>query len=1147
MRKKRSKVVSVLLAVTMCLTSLPVQAVYADNEVSSDLATSVDAVADEISTDESVDQPLLLQEEKTLVEQEEQKPELTAEKGETVRIGTTAYSTLDEAVAAAADGAVIELLTDCTTEKGLNLSKNLTIQAAAGLERKPTITFQKYGIALWGKKLTIRDCDVVMNGIGSTPYYQEWGWMSICGQAGSELDLIHVDMTMDGQDMNKHAIYADNGMRLYLEKSNLVIKNYVQDALEWNGGKFEYNVEMIDSTYVSDHNRSGFTGSFDVKATNSKVDVINSRGNGSNGSNFYFTDSIVNFSNNGAHGLSANRLESVNTPITANDNGRWGIVANVIEFENCKGDARIRANHNGYNGLWVAYARSFAGNPSTFDAINTDMEFLNNGYWKADDIWPGVTMKNVIATVDRSSSLTIQGSPNTGLVLTNSVVEIAEGADVTITGNQSGYINGGGQGIGGGVRVGSGSSLKLPSDAKIYNNHAELAGDDIYCAAGGSITFGKVGADWTLDNSKNAYRPDAVHCGDSIDGWYYDDEAAHWNAHKNPICADKFSEHEFDTNGMTTVEGALALKAAHGVTPVEPSEPDVPDYGWDRSKSKTATNLDENFESQVTLSLPAAEEELVTDVVFVFDESSCGIPVRAEVRKMMNDLYEQVKDTGATVNVGAVQFRGKVTEFPLSTLTEETADQLSAFMGKRPWVGGSNMNMGLLAAEQMLDASSTDNNRKYLILVSDGIAYIWDDETTPERENLGVNFSNVDMPNKPFLASPDGWDVKYGAKYVPEDWDQHFDTEMIEKTIREKSSVYQRYTDISGKPYVGPSEQTEYASTVDIALYKSLQTYRSLASKYHVNVVLSGVDREMEVYPYGPSFMNYLADGNTVSFDQIQKEIFYLLDAGSKVVDTIGCGTDDKGNDYNMDFVPDAAKMTLTVGGNPLDVQEIEVVDSGFNGSMFETRCFGFGSHENANYDFVLHYYENGKDGKSDECFVWDINVPVSNFAPVELTYTVKLTNPQSAAGTYGAYDADGSQNLDALYTNKEAVLYPVDSNGGQGIPEYFAKPTVSYTVAEQPVDPDPEPPVDPEQPVDPNPEQPVVPDPERPVDPNPEQPVNPDSNQTADPEQPAAPDQIPHTGDDSHVMLWMMVSVAALCGVAVLLMMNRKRKHGTR
>lgn len=82
------------------------------------------------------------------------------------------YDTLDAAITAAEDGATIELLADATTD-GMNLNKALVIQAAGDLAQKPTITFEEYGIALWGKALTFKNCDVVMEGIGSTPY-SEW-------------------------------------------------------------------------------------------------------------------------------------------------------------------------------------------------------------------------------------------------------------------------------------------------------------------------------------------------------------------------------------------------------------------------------------------------------------------------------------------------------------------------------------------------------------------------------------------------------------------------------------------------------------------------------------------------------------------------------------------------------------------------------------------------------------------------------------------------------------------------------------------------------------------------------------------------------------------------------------------------------------
>ncbi|MGN0659857.1 MAG: hypothetical protein ACI4LA_09645, partial [Emergencia sp.] len=83
-------------------------------------------------------------------------PDNPAEESPAARIGDTEYATLDEAVAAAEDGAVVELLRDCITE-GMNLSKNLTVQAAEEVRDKaPVVKFTKYGIALWGKSLTFK-------------------------------------------------------------------------------------------------------------------------------------------------------------------------------------------------------------------------------------------------------------------------------------------------------------------------------------------------------------------------------------------------------------------------------------------------------------------------------------------------------------------------------------------------------------------------------------------------------------------------------------------------------------------------------------------------------------------------------------------------------------------------------------------------------------------------------------------------------------------------------------------------------------------------------------------------------------------------------------------------------------------------------
>lgn len=486
--------------------------------------------------------------------------------------------------------------------------------------------------------------------------------------------------------------------------------------------------------------------------------------------------------------------------------------------------------------------------------------------------------------------------------------------------------------------------------------------------------------------------------------------------------------------------------------PIEPLPPT--EQEWQKSKSKVAENLDENFISEITLSLPSAEKNLATDVVFVFDESSCFMEVREKVNNMLTQLYEKAKKTNATIKVGAVKFRGAVSEFALEELNETTKTKFIEFMENYISTSATNMSMGLLSGEKMLDDDTTvDNSRKYLILVSDGISYVWDNETTEEKENFGVNFSNADRPDIPILASPDGWDVKYGNKYVPENWIEHFKQvgKRITNTINEKSSIYERQIDISRNPFVMPNEQYRYVSTVDISLFKSNQIYQKIASKYKTYAVTAGNEEEMETYPYGPSFMEYLANGRQVSFDEIVKDIVYLVDKGSKIEDYIGYVADD----YDFDFVNDENKISISIG------------DKIYKAEKIAKNKYGFKKNDKG-YAYILSYFSGTF--KEDEYFVWEINEPITNFNPVQLKYCVKLKNPKTQAGEYGQYDKDGSKKTTGLYTNNYAVLIPVDSNGVVGEKQFFDKPTVSYIVKEsKPIDPEkPIPPVEPE-PVKPN------------------------------------------------------------------------------
>ena len=946
----------------------------------------------------------------TAVPQETEEP-VTVETAETktaaAMIADQLYATFDEAYAAAKDNDTIIVLADCKTEAGINLNKNISV-CGNDPQNRPVLTFGKYGMALWAKSITFRDIDLLMNNVGSTPYTTEWGWVTICAQSNSEIRLINSDLMMDGdaektgERMNKHAIFADNGLKLYMENSNVVIQNYKQDALEWNGGGFAYNVEMINSSYLSDHNRSGFAGTFKVKATHSTIDVINSSGNGSNGSNFYFTDCVVNFLNNGSHGLSATVLEATRTPIRADNNGLHGIVSRYTKFTDCKGDRGIEAKNNGFNGFRNGL-NSTTNHKLTVK--NSDLVIMNNGFSNPADTWSGLVLRHVPgATMDASSTLRVEGNANNGIRLyAGSDLRIEEGADVIIMNNLSDSEGGNGQG--GGIRLMEQSKLVLPSDATLYNNHADLAGDDIYLSSDSSIAFGPVGNNWMLDSQYD--------CEDQIDDWYYDGvDYPRWKAHGEiPLFVRNL---EAEQGKYTVSDRNIGLKAAHGLKPE--TNPDVPMDQWTVSKSKEATNLNPQFETTVTLSLPATEQQVKTDVVFVLDKSTSA-ELKEKAREMMRDLNEVIRNTQAQVNIGIITFN-KVANRTLE-LTELNDENLAAIDAAldADLHGGTNLHAGIAEGKTMLDEdTAVDPSRKYLITVSDGITYMFGKQPT------AVAWS-FDADGWRTFAGPDNWKSKYGSNNPPADWNVWL--KQIGDLIRQNGDYYDY-------PYGGEIvHKTEenfntyrelYANSVDKGLYLAHQAYTEAQDAGYRCFAFNPDRTAGEQMTWGTSFIDFLANGEKLDFNDIRNEIIYFLDEGSRVEDYIGYTAD-----YDFDLIPDTFR--LTVGGQPLAA------------SRLDENKVAFGDDQ----QFTVEYVAG--DRKGEEHFVWYINTPIKVTEPVKLSYDLKLTDPKEENGTYGQYDRFGTENSEGLFTNNSAVLYPVDSLQQQRPAEAFNKPAVSYVV----------------------------------------------------------------------------------------------------
>lgn len=483
------------------------------------------------------------------------------------------------------------------------------------------------------------------------------------------------------------------------------------------------------------------------------------------------------------------------------------------------------------------------------------------------------------------------------------------------------------------------------------------------------------------------------------------------------------------------------------------------------SKSKTATELTlaENgkYQSEVTLSLPAADEKLASDIVFVIDKSSSSKEASTEQGL---EMLEKLP-TDAEINFGAIVFDGAAyVAYDLQKFDANNLESISEAIDSKPGeeaIGGTNIDAGLTAAKSMLENANDGvaDSRKYVILISDGLTRLF----TGEDGKTKIIFNEQYADSKNLFGDFTTWCLANGFKdgeyKVPGgDWDGYFNkiSAFIEKDKDQYVVDYIKDTstldpDNPNAPenYISYDERTEHALCIDRSIYEAFESYQAL-NAYNCYAVYTG-NSEL-----GQTIMSELNGGQEiVDFDSIGRDINYLLDNGSYVIDEIGFGTDNHNNKYDFDFVQ-SDNLILTVGTETLTADRVtEGLPEG------ETAQYTFGEDSDR---FVLHYYQDGTtapDGKPyNECFVWEIKEPVSQFAPVQLTYTVELQEAQTAAGTYGSYEADGQDDITGayledegrgLFTNNVAVLYAKETEATEvGEPECFAKPTVSYTVEEQ-------------------------------------------------------------------------------------------------
>lgn len=480
---------------------------------------------------------------------------------------------------------------------------------------------------------------------------------------------------------------------------------------------------------------------------------------------------------------------------------------------------------------------------------------------------------------------------------------------------------------------------------------------------------------------------------------------------------------------------------------------------------KTATELDENLETKVTLSFPGKREAEPSDVVFVLDKSGASAQkdIYNQAKEFLEQISQKAKDDGLDIKVGVVLFNrvGNIQQ-PLTDVVTGYDDILNAMNSSVEH--GTNMDAGLLAAKSILDAdTAVEAENKHVILISDGATYLYcknGDYTKPYTRSFG-NPKEQTNPETG-VAYPNGsnhmggiWEYQSRQYNFKNDWKKFSDgsTNFIFSEAMKDPEKLGEYLAYYRDQYENNSEknwaQYDYEYTddarnngttnpipvevtapcnIDVAFWSTDDTFQSMVNAgYDMNVYFKNwADFD------GSNFLKYLTRKSNngqldTDFAEIKAKLVDKIAVGSTVEDFIG---------NNFDFVNDASKISLNVAGEDLAPEKID-----------ET-TYGFGKRADGTYRFTLKYTAG-----ENEKLVFTLNEAAVPAKPVVLTYSEVLVNKPTEAGTH------------SLKVNESATLHPVDGNGMRGEAYEFPVPTVTYTVAAP--EPKPEPEVKPTKPSD--------------------------------------------------------------------------------
>ncbi len=568
-------------------------------------------------------------------------------------------------------------------------------------------------------------------------------------------------------------------------------------------------------------------------------------------------------------------------------------------------------------------------------------------------------------------------------------------------------------------------------------------------------------ATWTIPNlTPGTYTVSEKNAG--VDGYTYKDT---YTNSKNTDTGKSVTVEVNDTITMT-VTNTYTKKQEVVPTPDTP-KPDV---------SKTATAL-VNDKTDVTLSVGGKSAKENVAVMFLLDKSTSVGNSRTEAARMLHYLKSL---TNTNIIYDVVIFSGTASSTGWNNILDDKnfEDTLKNFANQKT-SSGTNMPAGIDQATQDMETLKSQYSsyakNAYLITISDGITYLWDEDGTTKTVPVAEKQGGVDPK---VSKTVDTWDIMYGPgvsfENVYTDF-ANFLTSIPQKMEQTKEFGYVcDYTTSDLDKYITVKDTdkfsktgkpNQYACAPEFSAYYSTIKYQELVKPFTKSFVLpmpelkdgaDNTDNWDQFYPWGRELMLYLqsmssnvnqgvvhdADAKTI-FAGIQNKILYQIQFGS-ITDVIGA-------DFSL------TDQTLTQNTFTLTVNGKAVTANAPNNNVI---TFGEKDESTGKFPYVLTYYKGtatknadntytitsgektykytpcDKTGEvngsvSDEFFVLEMNVPVVS---LDLKYNLSLTSKRTSTGTY------------EVPTNESATLAYTSANQNSGTVD-FNEPTVSYTV----------------------------------------------------------------------------------------------------